>query len=593
MSARSASVRLAREDAPAIRVRLGRLWSLLRPYRKRVAAAVVSVIAATGAMLAPPYLAGRAVDDVIKAGSTSQLDDILLILAGALVLGWFAGWAQTYFVGWVGQHALRDLRTRLFDHLQTLSVGFYDRRSEGVLISRLTNNVEQLDGLVTGVVNALITSAITIAGSVVVLFIVDVELALVSLAVMPLLLAGTWVYGRISSPVYRSSMNTVADVSSYMEESFVGGRVVRAFVQEDRHRRDFDGVNARNRDVDLRTIHLFSLYLPFLLLASNLALVAVVVFGGFQVIDGEKQLGVVVSFIGYLRLALGPLPGIGGLYMSYQGGMAGLDQIFELLDERSEVTNRTGAPDLPPVRGEIELENVSFGYGPERPNVLDDVSMKIDPGETVALVGVTGAGKSTIVKLIPRFYDPDEGRVLIDGHDIREVTLASLRHQIGYVPQEPLLFSGTVRENVAFGRPDATDEEIFEAFRRVGVLKVLEALPDALDTPVGERGGNLSVGQRQLVTLARASLIDPPIVVLDEATASLDATTEARVKEALKRLLAGRSALIVAHRLETVRDADRTVVLDAGRVVESGTHAELLAAGGVYAGLYEGWKESW
>jgi ATP-binding cassette, subfamily B, bacterial len=219
--------------------------------------------------------------------------------------------------------------------------------------------------------------------------------------------------------------------------------------------------------------------------------------------------------------------------------------------------------------------------------------MKIDPGETVALVGVTGAGKSTLVKLIPRFYDPDDGRVLIDGHDIREVTLASLRHQIGYVPQEPLLFSGTVRENVAFGRPDATDEEIFEAARRVGVLEVLEALPDGLDTPVGERGGNLSVGQRQLLTLARASLIDPPIVVLDEATASLDATTEARVKEALKRLLAGRSALVVAHRLETVRDADRIVILDAGRVVESGTHKELLAAGGIYAGLYGAWRDSW
>jgi ABC-type multidrug transport system fused ATPase/permease subunit len=553
----------------------------------------VSVIAATGATLAPPYLAGRAVDDVIEAGTTRELNNILLVFAGALVLGWFAGWAQTYLVGWVGQHALRDLRTRLFDHLQTLPVGFYDRRSEGVLISRLTNNVEQLDALVTDGVNALVTSAITIAGSAVVLFIIDVELALVSLVTMPLVLAGTWVYGRISGPVYRRSMNTVADVTSYMEESFVGGRVVRSFVQEDRHRRDFDGVNARNRDVDLRTIQLISLYLPFVLLASNLALAAVLVFGGFQVIDGEKQLGVVVSFIGYLRLALGPLPDVAGLYTSYQEGMAGLDQIFELLDERSEVTDRRGAPDLPPVRGAIELENVCFGYGPERPNVLNDVSMKIDPGETVALVGITGAGKTTIVKLLPRFYDPDEGRVLIDGHDIREVTLASLRHQIGYVPQEPLLFSGTVRENVAFAHPDATDAEISEAARRVGVLEVLEALPDGLDTPVGERGGNLSVGQRQLVTLARASLIDPPIVVLDEATASLDVATEARVKDALERLLAGRSALVVAHRLETVRDADRIVMLAAGRVVEGGTHQELLAAGGVYARLYEAWKESW
>jgi ABC-type multidrug transport system fused ATPase/permease subunit len=591
MSAQPATVKVAREGAARTGVRMRRIWSLLRAYRGRVAIAVVSVIAASGATLAPPYLAGRAVDDVIKAGTTRQLDDILLILAGALVLGWFAGWAQTYFVGWVGQNALRDLRTRLFDHLQSLSVGFYDRRSEGVLISRLTNNVEQLDELVTDAVNALVTSVITIAGSAVVLFIVDVELALVSLAVIPLMLAGTWVYGRFSSPVYRRSMNTVADVTDYMEETFVGGRVVRSFVQEDRHRRDFDAVNARNRDVDVRTIELISLYLPFVLLASNLALAAVVVFGGLQVIDGDRQLGVVVSFIGYLRLALGPLPDVGGLYTSYQVGVAGLDQIFELLDERSEVPDKPGAPDLPPVRGKIELEHVHFGYGPERPNVLKDVSMRIDPDETVALVGTTGAGKSTIVKLLPRFYDPDEGRVLIDGHDIREVTVASVRRQIGYVPQEIFLFSGTVRENVAFAHPDATDEEIAEAARRVGVLDVLEALPDGLDTQVGERGGDLSVGQRQLVALARASLVDPAIIVLDEATASLDVATEARVNKALERLLSGRSALVVAHRLETVQDADRIVVLDAGKVVEDGTHEELLAAGGVYARVYEEWGD--
>ena len=593
MSAEPTALAAGREPTVKTGVRMGRIWSLLRPYRRRVAAAVVAVAVATATTLAPPYLAGKAVDDVINAGTTRQLDDILLILVGALALGWFAGWAQTYFVGWVGQNALRDLRTRLFDHLQSLSVGFYDRRSEGVLISRLTNNVEQLDELVTDGVNNLVTTVITIVGSAVVLVIVDVELALISLAVVPVIMVGTWVYGRLSAPVYRRSMNTIADVTDYMEESFVGGRVVRSFVQEDRHRRDFDAINTRNRDVDLRTIVLISLYLPFVLLASNVALAAVIVFGGIQVIDGDKELGVVVAFIGYLRLALTPLPDVGGLYSTYQEGMAGLDQIYELLEERSEVPDRPGAPDLPTVRGEIELEHVHFGYGAAHPNVVNDVSMKIDPGETVALVGATGSGKTTIVKLLIRFYDPDEGRILIDGNDIREVTIASLRHQIGYVPQEPFLFSGTVRDNIAFAHPDASDEEVAEAARRVGVFEVLEALPDGLDTPVGERGANLSVGQRQLVTLARASLVDPPIVVLDEATASLDVATEARVSEALKRLLANRSALVVAHRLETVRNADRIVILDAGKVVETGTHEELLAEGGVYADLYRQWQDTW
>jgi ATP-binding cassette subfamily B protein len=376
-----------------------------------------------------------------------------------------------------------------------------------------------------------------------------------------------------------------------MEESFAGGRVVRGFVQEERHRRAFDAINAQNRDVQMRGIVLIAAYLPFVLLVSNVALAAVVVVGGLQVIDGTKQLGVVVSFVAYLRLALAPLSDIGGLYTLYQQGMAALDQCFELLGERPEIVDRPDAPDLPPAHGEVEFDRVSFGYGEERP-VLSDVSLTIPPGETVAILGATGAGKSTLIKLLPRFYDPTGGRVLVDGHDIREVSVTSLRRQIGLVPQEPMVFTGTVAENIAFADPDADDEKVEEAARGVGVLDVLEALPGGLGTEVGERGASLSAGQRQLIALARANLVDPRIVILDEATASLDVATEVRIRDALKRLLSGRTALIVAHRLETARDADRIVIVDAGRIVETGTHDELLAAGGEYARLYREWSDS-
>jgi ATP-binding cassette subfamily B protein len=569
--------------------RFRRIGSLLRPYRLRVAAAVIAITVTTIATLAPPYLAGRAVDDVINAGTTEILDEIVAAMAVAVIIAWVAGWTQNYLVGWVGQMALRDLRLRLFEHLQELSVGFYDRHSAGQLISRMTNNVEALDQLVTDGVNSLVSSIVTLIGAFIVLFVLDAELALVAVGALPLLGIGSWLYAKASASAYRESMNTVSDVTDYMEESLSGARVVRTFVQEQRHIDAFDGVNERNRDMNWRAFSYVTLYLPFVASIGVFATSAVLLVGGFQVIDGGQQLGIIVSFIGYLGLALAPLPNVASLYSLYQQGAAALDQSFELLDEPAMVADPPDAAELSPVRGEISFDDVTFRYSEDRP-VLEGVSLTVAPGETVAIVGPTGAGKSTLIKLVPRFYDPDSGSVRVDGRDIREVTKASLRRQIGLVPQEPLLFSGTISENIAFADPSASADEIERAARSVGVLDVLEALPNGLETQVGERGSSLSAGQVQLVALARAALPDPRIVILDEATASIDVGTETRIRQALTRLLDGRTALIVAHRLSTVRDADRIVVVDGGTIAEVGTHDELVAAGGVYARMFAQWS---
>jgi ABC-type multidrug transport system fused ATPase/permease subunit len=569
---------------------------LLGPYKGRVALMFAALVTGTAASLAPAPLAKTAIDSGILRGDERTLNLVVVAFVVSALVVWAATFAQTYLVGWVGQRALADLRLQIFRHLQDMPVGFYERRPAGVLISRMTNDVEALDSLVTDTVVTLFQASLTLVGSIVILLLLDVELALITFLIFPLMAAGSLAFRIASADAYRRTRETIGAITAYLQESLSGIRIVRAFAQEPRHRARFAGLNLANRDANLVTVNLNAAYFPGVEFVSAIATVAILLIGGERVISGEVQIGVLVGFIAALNGFFDPIGQLSQVYTTYQSGMAALDKIFELLDEQPELRDAPDAVDLPRLRGEIRFEDVSFRYGSADDDggpklALGDVTITVPPGQTVALVGATGAGKSTFAKLVARFYDPTEGRVLVDGHDLRTVTADSLRSQMGIVPQEAFLFSGTVADNIAFGRPDATPEEIEAAARAVGAWEFISALPEGPDTEVGERGVQLSAGQRQLVAFARALIADPRILVLDEATSNVDLHTEGRIEAGLRRLLAGRTAIVIAHRLSTIRQAGRIVVLGQGRIVEQGTHDDLLAGGGAYERLYRDWAE--
>jgi len=587
------------EDQRARKVRW--MIGLLGPYRRRVILMFVALVLETGAALAPPYLLGKAIDSGINAGDVSTLNWIVAAFVFATVLYAVATYWETYLVGWIGTRALQDLRERIFTHLQSMSIGFFTRRSPGVLISRMTNDVEALNQLVTNGLVTIFSSTLTLVGIVVIMLFLDVKLALITFVTFPLLAVASVVFRIVSAGTYRATRERIAAVTAYLQETLSGVRVVRSFGQESRHVAAMTDLNEQNRDVNMKTVYLNASYFPAVELLAAVGTAVILLYGGSQAIDGALEVGVVVAFVGYLTRFFEPIQELSQLYTTYQQGMAALDKIFDLLDTAPDMVDAPGAIDPGTLRGEIELDGVWFSYAEQTAAgdgpaddlwALRDVDLHVPPGQTLALVGATGAGKSTFAKLVARFYDPQQGTVRVDGHDLRGVQQRALRRQLGIVPQEGFLFSGSVRENVAFGRPEASEEEIEAAIAAVGATDFVTRLPQGLDTEVGERGIQLSAGQRQLVAFARALLAEPRILILDEATSNVDVRTEKTIERGLERLLHGRTAIVIAHRLSTIRRAGKIVVLENGQIAEQGTHDELIAAAGPYSKLYGAWSET-
>lgn len=565
---------------------VSRLLAFLRPYGRRMVLAFVLMLLSTGLTLLTPYLLKVAIDNFIAVGDSEGLAAIALVTLAAFGGLYLTTTGERYLLSWVGQRVLADMRDNLFRRLQMLGLVYHDTHIVGVTVSRVINDVAVINQLLSEGLIALAGDMLVLGGIVVIMWFLSPQLAALTFTTLPIMILVTMLFSRHAKVAFRRTRTTVARLIGNLAEDIAGMRVIQAFAQEERVQERFKRINDDNRQAHVDAMALSYIFLPSVEVMGTLATAIVLLFGGLGVINGSVTIGVLVAFLAYVSRFFQPIQELSRVYTTMQSAMAGGEQVVRLLDTEPEPADRPGARVMPEIVGRVALENVSFAYREGLPVVLRDLDLVIEPGQTVALVGPTGAGKTSIANLVSRFYDVTSGAVLIDGIDVRDVEQRSLRRQMGLVSQDPLLFSGEIGENIRFGRPDAGDDEVELAARAANAHDFIQALPEGYRTPILEGGVNLSLGQRQLLCIARAILADPRILIMDEATANVDTVTESLIQEALDRLYLGRTSIIVAHRLSTIQKADLICVISDGRIVERGTHASLLTCGELYPLLH-------
>lgn len=573
------------EQAKDPRSALKRLLSYLRPFRLQLVIVIFLVVISTLLSLSGPYLIGLAIDQFMVMGDVQGLLEISLLMLGTYVAYAFTSMGSGWIMVTVAQRVLKNLRKELFEHLQTLSLSFFDRTASGDLMSRLTNDIDVINQALTQNITRLISSLLTAVGVLLIMFILNFWLALGSLLVFPIMVGITAFVAKRTRSGFRSLQMNRGNLNADMEETLSGERVVIAFDQQKASIKSFDKLNYTVRDVGITAMTYALLIMPLIGILSNLNVAVVAGLGGWLTLNGLASVGLIASFISYSRRFAQPLRQIADLYNSIQSALAGSERIFEIIDTKPELQDVPDAVPLEHIKGEVIFDHVDFNYVSDVP-VLKDISFHAKPGQIIALVGPTGAGKTTIINVLTRFYDIQSGSITIDGLDISQVKKDTLRKKLGIVLQDVFLFSGTIMDNIRYGRLDATEEECISAAKLANADDFITRLPQGYQTLVSERGSNLSQGQRQLLSIARAIVANPSILILDEATSSVDTRTEIRIQEALLRLMEGRTNFVIAHRLSTIRNADQVLVIDDGRIIERGTHKELLKQKGFYYNLY-------
>jgi ATP-binding cassette subfamily B protein len=581
----ASSLTLTGESATNTRGTIKRLLLYARPYARQLLLVALLVIVSTLANLFGPVLLGRAIDQFISTADLAGLARLAGLMLGVFLLGGLASIVHGVLMVGVGQRLITDVRAELFTHLQALSMPYHDRHKVGDLMSRVTNDSEAINQVLSNGLITFITNVLTLGGIMVAMFLLNWQLAVGTLVLLPLMVYITGVVTRRSRAAFREVQRYLGAMNAVMEENISGIRVVKAFARAEDTLAQFEVVNAANRKAGVRADIITAALGPMFTTMSTITIAATALLGGWLALQGITTVGVIATFVVFIMNFFRPMRGIAMLYNHLQSALAGSERIFEVLDAVPSVADEPGAPALGDIQGDVRFAGVSFGYDPEKP-VLTDVSIAAKPGETVALVGPTGAGKTTIINLLSRFYNVDAGAITIDGQDLRSVQQYSIRRQLGIVLQDTFLFSGTVMENIRYGRLDATEEEVYAAARLANADWFIRRLPQGYQTRVSEQGHNFSQGQRQLLAIARAVLADPRILILDEATSSVDTRTEMLIQEALLKLMAGRTAFVIAHRLSTIRSADQVLVIDGGQVIERGDHESLLAEEGFYWRMY-------